>query len=267
MALKTPEDELVRRARLLLLGSAGLTLALYFVPYGHYLAYPLLLISTVAHELGHGIAAVLAGGDFLRFQMWPDGSGVATNAGVSGGAARAFVSAGGLCGPAVAAAVLFVGGRTPLWSRRLLGAIGVLLLIAMLLVVRNGFGLFFCGALAAVCLAIAVWGRAELSQLAVIFLGVQLALSVYSRGDYLFMRHAQTTAGLMPSDTEQMALALGLPYWFWGGLCAAFSAAVLLFGGYYFLRGAKKRAAESHLLGRGLDKATRKPVRTPARKA
>ena len=40
--------------------------------------------------------------------------------------------------------------------------------------------------------------------------------------------------------------ALALPYWFWGGLCAAFSGVVLLGGSWYFLRGARQAAAASH---------------------
>jgi hypothetical protein len=249
-AVRTKEDELLRRARLLLLGSIVVTLGLYHVPHGEYVAYPLLLISTVAHELGHGLAAVLAGGTFIRFEMAADGSGFAMHSGVGSGLGRAFTAAGGLCGPAVAAAVCFVGGRTPVWSKRLLAAFGFGLLLAMLLVVRGGFSLMFVGLLAGACLGIALWARAELSQLAIIFLGVQLALSVYSRSDYLFMQYAETEMGRMPSDSQQMANALGLPYWFWGGLCAAFSAAVLLVGSWYFLRGARKAAATSHLPGR-----------------
>jgi hypothetical protein len=247
-SLTTKEDELVTRARWMLVISAAVTFGLYLIPYGEYVGYPLLLISTVVHELGHGIAAVLAGADFVKFEMFKDGSGYALHTDPGGGFARAFVSAGGLCGPAVAAALCFVGGRTPTRSRRLLGALGAGLLLAMLLVVRNGFGLLFIGLLAAGMIAIAVWGREELSQLAIVFLGVQLALSVFSRGDYLFMKTADTAIGPMPSDTQQMAEALALPYWFWGGLCAAFSGAVLLGGSLYFLRGAKKAAAQSHHL-------------------
>jgi hypothetical protein len=249
MPVVTKEDELVQRARLLLVISAAVTFALYVIPYGDTVAYPLLLISTVVHELGHGVAAVLMGGDFVELVMYQDGSGYAAHTMVPSSFAQAFISAGGLCGPAVAAAVCFLGGRNPEWSRRLLAAFGVLLVLAMILVVRSWFGAFFIGLLAAGCLGIALWARAEISQLAIIFLGVQLALSVYSRGDYLFMQWAETGAGRMPSDTQQMANALGLPYWFWGGLCAAFSAAVLVVGSWYFLRGARKRAALSHVPG------------------
>lgn len=257
----SPEAALVKRARLLLLGSAAVTFALYMIPYGEYIAYPLLLISTAIHELGHGVAAELSGGDFVKFMMWSNGSGVAYHTSDGGDLARAFVSAGGLCGPAVLAGAFFVAGRTPKWSRIALGGFGAALALAMILVVRNGFGLAFVGALAAISLGLAIWGRAELSQLAIVFLAVQLALSVYSRGDYLFMQWADTGAGRMPSDSQHMAEALAGPYWLWGGVCALFSAAVLLGGSWYFLRGAKQAAG----LTTQLKVSPKKPVATKNR--
>ena len=68
------------------------------------------------------------------------------------------------------------------------------------------------------------------AQLALVFVAVQLALSVFSRADYLFTRVAGNPNGLFPSDVEHMARLLWLPYWFWGVLCGAFSLAVLGWG-------------------------------------
>ena len=242
---------LSQRARWALLASAALTLGLYLVPYGAYVAYPLLLISTLVHELGHGIAAVLIGSEFVDFKMWADGSGVARHTGADSAAAQAFISAGGLCGPAVTAAAMIAAAQRPTWARYALGAFGAALALAMLLVVRNGFGLAFTGILAGACLVIALRGGAHLAQYALLFLAVQLALSVYSRGDYLFMQWANTTQGRMPSDSQQMAEAMGGAYWFWGGVCAAFSVVMLLIGAYAFWRGTHPGAARIPR-GRGL---------------
>ena len=41
----------------------------------------------------------------------------------------------------------------------------------------------------------------------------------------------------MPSDTQHMAEAMGGSYWFWGLMCALFSAAMLAAGAYIFWRG------------------------------
>ncbi len=220
-----------------LLLSVVITAGLYVIPKGQYIAYPLLLVSTLVHELGHGVAAVLMGGTFHKFVMHWDGSGVAFHSGAYGSAARAFISAGGLCGPAVGAAVCFLGARRTRTSRWTLGSFGALLVLAEILVVRNGFGFGFVAVLAAVLLVLAIWASPEVAQFGLIFFGVQLALSVFSRGDYLFTDSAGVIDGAkLPSDTKQMEVALGLPYWFWGGLCAAFSIAVLALGLWSFLR-------------------------------
>ena len=218
------------RSRLVLLASVGLTALLYTVPYGHYVGYPLMLLSTLAHEMGHGIAALLVGGSFHRFEMWPDGSGVATLSGEMGRLGQAMVAAGGLVGPAVAAALGFTVGRTARGARGALTGLAVILSLALLLVVRNLFGWIFVAVVLAGCVLVVRKATGEVAQLVLIFLAVQLALSVFSRGDYLFTPTAETAAGVMPSDVGQMAAALELPYWFWGLVCGAVSVAVLIYG-------------------------------------
>ena len=224
------------RTRLVLLLSVGLTALLYVVPYGEFLAYPLMLLSTLAHEMGHGIAAELVGGDFERFMMWADGSGVATWSGHVGPFRRAAVAAGGLLGPAIAAAIGFAVGRTIRGARGALIAVAIILALALLLVVRNLFGVIFVSIVLAGCLLAARKASGEVAQLVLIFLAVQLALSVFSRGDYLFTAEARTANGVMPSDVGQMEAALILPYWFWGLGCGAVSIIVLIYGLKVFWR-------------------------------
>lgn len=75
------------------------TVGLYLVPYGRYVAYPLLLLSTYAHEMGHGLTALVTGGTFESLVMSADGSGVAYLRIPDSRRARAATSAGGLVGP------------------------------------------------------------------------------------------------------------------------------------------------------------------------
>lgn len=226
----------LRTARKVFWISLVVTALLYAIPYGQYVAYPLLLLSTLVHELGHGLSAVLMGGSFEQFQMWPNGSGVAMHAGRYSSIQSAVVSAGGLVGPAIGAALGLTCARGVRSSRVFLGIIGVGLLLAEILVVRNGFGLVFVGAVALICLVLAAKAGAELVQIGVMFLSVQLALSVFSRGDYLFTDVAMTSKGAMPSDVAHMATALGGPYWLWGGVCALFSVVALVLGALPLLK-------------------------------
>jgi hypothetical protein len=231
------------RARIALLLTIGVTAVLYAVPQLHVVAYPLILIGTLAHELGHGIAALLVGGSFHSLHVYADGSGMAAwghQAGEVGRVGRAFVAAGGLVGPAVAAAVLFTLARRPGRARWALGALGVALALALVLVVRGGFGVALVGILAAVFLLLALKASAPVAQFALIFLAVQLSLSVFSQADYLFTDTAHTAAGALPSDVAHMAEALLLPYWFWGAVCGLFSIAILAAGTWMLIRGGRR---------------------------
>jgi hypothetical protein len=218
-------------ARLVLLVSAAVTIVLYALPFGRILARPLLLLSTLAHEMGHGITTLLLGGRFERLLLWPSGSGLAEIGLESFGRIRQGLAlAGGLVGPAVAAAICFSLGRTGQGARTALWGLGFLLLAAQILVVRNLFGFFFVGLLLAGCLLAASRLTPEAAQWVVVFFGVQLALSVFSRAEYLFTPVARTPAGVFPSDVSRMQAALLLPYWFWGAVCGAFALAVLAYG-------------------------------------
>ena len=213
-----------------LIGAAALTLALYLVPHAYVLAWPLILISTVVHELGHGLTALLLGGRFVALYVWPDASGRALYLGDFGRIGHALVAAGGLLGPSLLASALFVAGRHPQSARRALGIAAVVLLAVELLWVRNLFGAIFIGLLIVALGLLARRASPLVAQISVVFLAVQLALSVFSRSDYLFMRSAVTAAGVGPSDTGQIAEALYLPYWFWGGLIALASLMLLWHG-------------------------------------
>jgi hypothetical protein len=224
------------KARLMLGLSVGVTLLLYWIPYGYVFVYPLLLLSTLAHEMGHGLMAEVVGGDFDRFLMWSDGSGLALYMSSPSRIGQALVAAGGLIGPAVAAALLFRLARTAIHARRIFYGIGAVLLILMVFYVRNLFGFFFVAGLVLLSLVLGRAASDELAQLLLVFVAVQLALSVFSRADYLFTAVAETGGGVHPSDVAQIAQALWLPYWFWGAACGAFSLLVLWHGFKSFWR-------------------------------
>jgi hypothetical protein len=229
-----------RRTRWFLLGSVAVTAALYLVPYGIFINLPLIWLSTLVHELGHGFTAALLGGNFESFVMHPDASGAASWSapGSFGPIRQAMVAAGGLVGPAILAAIGFILARNSRAAKYSLLA-GTFMLVAIaVFVVRNGFGWGFVAVLA---LALGVLGtrkRPEVAQLGLVFLATQLAMSVFSRGDYLFMEYAETADGRMPSDVSQMADALIGPYWLWGAMCGLFSLAVLGMGLWVFFKGA-----------------------------
>jgi hypothetical protein len=228
-----------QRTRWFLLGSVVLTAALYLVPYGIFINLPLIWLSTLVHELGHGFTAAFLGGEFERFVMHPDASGVAqwSAPGSFGPIRQAMVAAGGLVGPAIVAAIGFVLARNAKAAKYSLLAGSFALAAIAVLVVRNGFGLAFVAALALVLGVLGTRKQPEAAQLGLVFMATQLAMSVFSRGDYLFMEYAQTASGRMPSDVAQMANALVGPYWLWGAMCGLFSLVVLGVGLWVFFKG------------------------------
>ncbi len=238
LAPPAPERPERPGARVVLVASAAATLLLYNVPlFGRILARPLILLSTLAHEMGHGLTALLLGGHFLRFKMWLDGAGVAEMDLEGFGRIRQGLTiAGGLVGPAVAAASCFVLGRTGRGARACLWGLSALLLFAELLVVRNPFGFFFVAVLLVLCFLAAKRLTPDGAQLAVVFVGVQLALAVFSRADYLFTQGVTNPQGSFPSDVMQMQQLLFLPYWFWGVVCGGTAVVVLVAGLWSYWR-------------------------------
>jgi len=232
--MPVPSIGVDRRASRVLIISVILTGVLYVIPFGRTIAWPLVLISTLAHELGHGLAAVVLGGHFYSLRLYPDASGVALWGGPLGRVATGLVAAAGLVGPAVAAFVLLVVGQRGRRAARALIILGVALVVIAVWLVRNPFGLVFTLLLAATLIVVARRAPGS-AQAVVVFLAVQLALAVFSRADYLFTSMALTRSGPMPSDVSVMAQALFLPYWFWGAACGVASLLVLGAGarGYF----------------------------------
>lgn len=230
--------QLTAAARWALVGSALVTLALYVTPGLQFIARPLLYLSTLVHEMGHGVGALLGGGEWRDFHLFADGSGYATTS-RQGGFADGLTGAAGLVGPAVAAAVFLAMGLRARLARYALGATGLFFALSIVLWVRGSFGIAFVALVAATCLAIAVKASDEVARISLLFFATQLALSVYSRGDYLFEDYVdgQMSDGKrVASDVQMMADSIGMTYWFWGLVCAAFSAAVLVGALWLYMR-------------------------------
>ena len=199
-----------------------------YLPVAGVLGHLLLLFSTLTHELGHGLTAILVGGDFHKLIINWDASGVTSWSGHGGRIANALVAAGGLVGPSIAAALIFLSARSSdpkfLWSTRIFAA-G--LLVAGVFTARSFWALLFTVGLGALLfILVSLLSRAQLEAV-MVFIGVQLSLSVFTRADYLFTKSAGPG---LPSDVAHMASALFLPYWFWGALCGLFSLGVLFLG-------------------------------------
>ncbi len=238
MSALPPEAETPRvgnTGRRALLAAVVATVALYAVPGAENVARPLIWVATLAHELGHAAATTAVGGEVASVQVFADGSGVTTATTPTGRLRTAVVAAGGLIGPAVLAALLFVlGGRTRT-ARASSAVLGLALLATLPFALRGTLAVVVGAVVAAALLLSALRARPAVTQVLLVFLAVQLSLSVFSSGDYLFTDTAVTAAGARPSDSAQIAEALIGPYWLWGAVCGALSVLVLGVGLVTFL--------------------------------
>lgn len=101
------------------------------------LVYPLRLFVTFIHELGHGVAAISTGGEFVRFEVKSTGAGLA----YSRGGIRPVIIAAGYLGTALFGATLLYFAnhvRKPQWI-----AIGLGLGFSLLTILYTGLHIVY----------------------------------------------------------------------------------------------------------------------------
>lgn len=203
------------------------------VPKGRVLLYPFALLGTWAHEMGHGLTALVVGGSFRRLEIHRNLDGLAFSTGLSR-LGKALVAAGGLLAPALAGGGFIVLGSRQSTAPWILAGLAATLLVSLVLFVRNLFAWFALGLVGLVLVPVA-WRSPEVIRIFVAQLvGIQFCVASWGSLDYMFTRHFRRWDGtLTPSDTQTIAEVLLLPYWFWGALIAGLSLAIL--GGSFYL--------------------------------
>lgn len=214
--------------------AVGAALILGWIPFGNFVLYPFALLGTWAHEMGHGLAAVVAGGSFEHLELYSNLGGVAFyELARDASASHAFVAAAGLIAPAIAGGTVIALGSRKRTAKWVMDVLGVLLLLSAVLFVRNVFGFAATVVLGGASFAVGRWSN-ELLELAVTqFVGVRLSLESLSSVDYMFTKSFQRGGDLMSSDTQQIAEHLGFTYWFWGAMIAGICVTIV--GSAYYL--------------------------------
>lgn len=216
--------------RTLLLLSIVAIVAIWQLPYGWQILYPLTLLATFAHEMGHGLTAMLVGAQFDQLLLNADGSGVAVWHGNPGRLATALVAAGGLVGPSIAGIGLLLVARSQRFARAVLAMLALLLMVSVVVWVRNAFGVVFLLSAAAVLALAAKVLPATMARFVLHLMAATLCLSWFTDLNYMFSAQATVNGMVRPSDSAVIAQALWLPYWFWGGVVACFSLVVAALG-------------------------------------
>ncbi|NEQ19088.1 MAG: M50 family metallopeptidase [Microcoleus sp. SIO2G3] len=210
-----------------LIAAAIATIILWQLPAGNYILYPFTILATWFHEMGHGLMALLLGGQFRKLEIFGNGSGVASYAmSLSlGPIGPALVAFSGPMGPPIAGAALILASRSFKAANLSLKILGGFLLVSTIIWVRSLFGIVAIPLLGLIILGIALKAPRWVQGFTVQFLGVQACVSTYHQLDYLF---SYSAGPLGLSDTAQIQQRLLLPYWFWGGLMAIASLVFLV---------------------------------------
>ncbi len=202
--------------------TALLIIVVWQLPFGGYLLYPLTILATWFHEMGHGLCALMLGGSFHRLELFGSGSGLAFFSGdlFLGQIGMALVAAAGPLGPALAGSALILSSRRAAAARGAIFGLTALMVLSVIFWVRTGFGIAMISLIAGLLCWTAFKGSARLHVRTVQFLGINASISVYHQLDYLFTHRIVINGRVLYSDTGQMAEALFLPFWFWALLLA-----------------------------------------------
>lgn len=217
----------------------GLCVILYMIMQFPLVRVPVLFLSTWAHELGHGLGAIITGGEFIDLRVLPSFSGVATTA-TSTDFSRAMVIIVGLLGPSLLGVLMIALTRAfSLYRLAVLGLAGLLAL--SLIWAADGFTLATISG-AAIVLGLMGWRLPNrVLQYVAYILAIALCLSALTGFGYFFIGNAEVAGDLYRSDTGVLADLWGGPHWLWGGLMVCLSVLILAIGVFLSDRWARSR--------------------------
>ncbi|OHX04243.1 M50 family metallopeptidase [Micromonospora sp. WMMB235] len=181
---------------------------------------------TIAHEGGHALVALLTGRRLHGIRLHSDTSGLTLSAGRPTGPGMILTLLAGYVAPSL----LGLGGAWLLAGNRitLLLWLAVALLLAMLVMIRNLFGVLSLLVTGGVVLAVS-WYTSPEVQAAFAWTSVWFLLIGGVRP--VFELHRQRARGRMPqSDADQLARITPFPALFWVGLFLLVSVGALAAG-------------------------------------
>jgi hypothetical protein len=199
------------------------------LPFGNYLIYPFVILTTWFHEMGHGLTAMATGQEFRQLMIYASGSGVAESqlAADCPPWVQAAIAAGGPLAPCVVGAALILASANPKLWRPALWLMAAAILVSVIIWVRSPVG-FAVLPLVGACLALIAWrAKPAFTRFALQFLGILAAMSMLRDFHYLFTREAVIEGRAVLSDTGQIAAVTGLPHWLWAAVILLVSAVMV----------------------------------------
>ena len=188
---------------------------------------------TIAHEGGHALVALLSGRRLTGIRLHSDTSGVTVSVGKRTGPGMVFTGLAGYTAPPVlglgCAALLTVDHLTALlW-------LAILLLAAMLIMIRNAYGVLTVVATGVVLFLVSWFAsatvQAALAYVITWFLLIGGVRPVFELQSQRFRRQAPD------SDADQLHRLTGVPGILWVALFGVVALGCLVVGGYWLVPG------------------------------
>jgi hypothetical protein len=207
---------------LLVLAVAVVTVVLWRVPVIGWLFYPFHIFGTFVHELSHGMAAILTGGEFDRFVVRFDQSGTAWSRGGIGW----IITSAGYVGSALFGGVLLVISARDISASQVLMVMGVALGLLCLVFVRNLFGIVAGLVLAGLLVAAGSRLPALWANWLLLFLSVQMIMNALN--SVLNLVWLSARMGDVRTDAQIMQDMTHIPAPIWAVFWALLSLGVLV---------------------------------------
>jgi hypothetical protein len=186
---------------------------------------------TAAHEGAHGLAAVASGRRLSGIRLHADTSGLTLSRGRATGPGMVVTAAAGYAGPAL----LGLGAAYLLKIGRAVGLLWLVLtlLVLMIPLIRNWFGVLSVLATAFGVFAISWWGGAT-AQSVCAYVGAWFLLFAAPR-PVLELQRARHRGAARDSDADTLARLTHIPGLVWVGLFLLITLASLAVGGSWLL--------------------------------
>jgi len=197
---------------------------------GRLVLWPFIIVTTFIHELGHGITAILLGGNLHKIEIYSNAAGLARFSGISSGRPLAVVALGGLIAPSIAGAIFITSGTSKKASSIVMLCLSIIIIAACVLWVRTLFGFTVLLVFAIAFAFIARGTSSSLHQFIIQFMGVHMIIDTCTRTlRYLFSKATTIDGQLQHSDTGVIASNLGSSHFVWALIIATFSIGLLAF--------------------------------------
>ncbi|GAB2866635.1 M50 family metallopeptidase [Actinocorallia aurea] len=188
-------------------------------------------VVTIAHEGGHAIVALIFGRKLDGIRLHSDTSGVTVSRGRPDGAGMVFTALAGYTAPSLLgllfAWLLGIGRITlMLW-------LSLLLLVGMLVMIRNVFGVVSVVTTGAVVFAVSWFGSAAIQGAFAAFGAAFLLLA--GLRPVIELQRLRARRQAPSSDADQLAHLTGVPGAVWVGVFGLVALASLALGGWLLL--------------------------------